>query len=114
MSFDIQGVGSPQSAAPASAATGGGSPSLSTPGIEAQDEAVEVHTMPLSPPPEVMDAISAAAEAYDQLEASGRQIQFTTDPATGRVSAQLQDLDGNTLSALSPSQVLAIADGDTP
>lgn len=114
MSFDIQGVGSPQSAAHVSASTGGGSPSLSTPGIEAEDEAVQVHTMPLSPPPEVMAAISAAADAYDQLEASGRQIQFTTDPTTGRVSAELQDLDGNTLSSLSASQVLAIADGHTP
>jgi hypothetical protein len=114
MSFDIQGVGSPQRAAHVSAGMSGGSPSLPTPGIEAADEAVEVNTMPLSPPPEVMAAISAAAEAYDQLEASGRQIQFTTDPATGRVNAQLQDLDGNTLSSLSPSQVLAIADGHTP
>ena len=114
MSFDIQGVGSPSSAAHVSAGTGGASPSLPTPGIEAADEAVEVHTMPLSPPPEVTDAISAAADAYDRLEASGRQIQFTTDPATGRVSAQLQDLDGNPLSSLTPSQVLSIADGNTP
>jgi hypothetical protein len=114
MSFDIQGVGPQQSAAPVSAGSGDGSPLPSTSGIEAEDEAVQVQTMPLSPPREVMDAIYAAADAYDQLEASGRRLQFGTDPSTGRVSAELQDLDGNRLASLTPTEVLAIADGQTP
>jgi beta-lactamase class A len=114
MSFDIQGVGSSQSAASLRAFNGGASSTAATSGTEAEDGAVEVRTMPVAPPPEVMDAISTASDAYDQLQSSGLQVQFGTDPNSGRLSIQLQDLSGTTLSSLTPSHVLAIAAGETP
>ena len=115
MSFDIQGVGSAQNATHLRTIGGGGATAPVTPsGVQAQDDAVEVQTMPVAPPPEVMDAISFAADASDRLEAGGHQLQFGLDPTTGRLTIHLQALDGNTLSSLKPSQVLAIADGNTP
>jgi hypothetical protein len=112
MSFDIGGIGSgqgPQRLVPMAAAKAAGArASTSTP---AADTAVDVQTLPQGPPPAVMDAISAAAAAYQQLHDSGHHLHFSMDPGTGRVSAELQDLEGNTLGALAPSQVLAFATG---
>jgi hypothetical protein len=114
MSFDIQGVGSAQNAASLRAISGGASSASATSEVQAQDDAVNVSTMPVAPPPEVMDAISAASRAYDQLASTGHQMRFATDPGTGRMSIQLQDPDGNTIGSLKPSHVLAIAGGETP
>jgi hypothetical protein len=57
-------------------------------------------------------AIGTASDAYDRLRASGRQLQFASDPSSGRLSIQLQDLGGNPISQLTPSKVLSIADGE--
>lgn len=111
MSFDIQGVGSAQG--PARVGPARAVQAASTGRAEHLDEAVDVRTMPSSPPPEVLDAVRNAAGAYDRLRASGRQVQFGVDQTTGRLSVQLQDLQGNTMSSVTPSQVLAIADGET-
>ena len=62
-------------------------------------------------PPAVMAAIWAAARVYDQLHENGRHLHFGTDPHTGRVSAHLQDLEGNHLATVTPGQVLGIASG---
>jgi hypothetical protein len=115
MSFDIQGVGSAQNAAPLRAIDGGAASSSSSTasGVQSEDGAVEVQTMPVAPPPEVMDAISTASDAYDQLAAGGHQVHFALDPSTGRLNIHLRDLGGTTVSALQPSHVLAIASGET-
>lgn len=68
-------------------------------------------SIPASPPPEVLDAIGTAADAYDRLNDGGRQLHFETDPATGRLSIQVLDLDGNVTATLPPSKVLDLADG---
>jgi hypothetical protein len=113
MSFDIQGVGSPQYAASLRAINGGASSAPATSGIEAQDDAVDVSTMPVAPPPDVMNAISTASDAYDQLASAGHHVHFGTDPNTGRLNIQLQDLNGNPIGSLKPSHLLAIAVGET-
>ena len=89
----------------------GAAPALGTADAAASDVAVTVHTVPASPPPEVMDAIAVAAEAPDRLAASGRELYFQVDPPTGKVSVELRDLDGTVLSTLPPSTALDIADG---
>jgi hypothetical protein len=70
--------------------------------------------MPASPPPEVLDAIGAAAAAWERLEASGQQVRFTVDQLTGKLAAELADANGRRLRALAPGQVLEFAAGGTP
>jgi hypothetical protein len=70
--------------------------------------------IPASPPPEVLDAIDAALAACERLEAAGRQVRFSTDEATGRLSAELTDRDGVRLQSLSGRAVLDLAAGATP
>jgi FlaG protein len=69
--------------------------------------------IPDSPPPEVLEAMAAAADAYDRLKTSGRQLHFETDPDTGRLTVQLLDPDGNVVTTLPPSKVLDLASGGT-
>jgi hypothetical protein len=68
--------------------------------------------IPATPPPEVLDAIGRAAAAWEQLDASGRHVQFDLDQLTGKLSAELADSDGYLLS-LAPHQVLELATGVT-
>ncbi len=69
--------------------------------------------IPDRPPAEVLDAMGAAADAYDRLKTAGRQLHFDTDPVTGRLTVQLLDLDGNVVTTLPPSKVLDLASGGT-
>ena len=69
--------------------------------------------IPDSPPAEVLDAMGAAADAYDRLKTAGRQLHFDTDPVTGRLIVQLLDLDGNVVTTLPPSKVLDLDSGGT-
>ncbi|MGZ4166285.1 MAG: hypothetical protein ACXVRW_07785 [Solirubrobacteraceae bacterium] len=69
--------------------------------------------IPTSPPPEVLDAIAAAFAASERLEASGRQVRFDLDEATGRLSAELTDAAGVRLRSLSGRAVLDLAAGTT-
>lgn len=78
----------------------------------ATGDAVTVDAIPASPPAEVLAAIATAAQAADRLQSSGRALRFSVDPPTGRVSAQITDLDGNTLGSVAPSTVLALAAGE--
>jgi hypothetical protein len=75
-------------------------------------DAVRVDTMPASPPDEVLDAIGVAAQAADALQRSGRRLQFSVDPSTGRVAAQVSDHSGTVLGTLTGAQVLAVAGGE--
>jgi FlaG protein len=69
--------------------------------------------IPDSPPPEVLEAMGAAAHAYDRLKTAGRRLHFETDNVTGRVIVQLLDPDGNVVTTLPPSKVLDLASGGT-
>jgi hypothetical protein len=69
--------------------------------------------IPDSPPPEVLEAMGAAAHAYDRLKTAGRRLHFETDAVTGRVTVQLLDPDGNVVTTLPPSKVLDLASGGT-
>src|ERR1700751_697125 len=65
--------------------------------------------VPAAPPPEVLDAMGTAADAYDRRKDAGRRLHFETDPVTGRLSTQVLDDDGNVTATLPPSKVLDLA-----
>jgi hypothetical protein len=67
--------------------------------------------IPESPPPEVLDAMAVAADAYDRLKTAGRRLHFEADPDTGRLTVQVLDPDGNVVTTLPPSKVLDLASG---
>ncbi|HEY1569384.1 MAG TPA: hypothetical protein VGF68_20310 [Solirubrobacteraceae bacterium] len=68
--------------------------------------------IPASPPPEVLDAIARAHEAYERLEASGRHVRFDLNEATGRLAVELTDVSGTSLRRLSSRAVLELAAGN--
>jgi hypothetical protein len=70
--------------------------------------------VPASPPPEVLDAIARAHEAYARLEASGRHVRFDLNEASGRLALELTDALGAPLRSLSPRAVLELAAGASP
>jgi hypothetical protein len=67
--------------------------------------------IPASPPPEVLDAIARAHEAYERLEASGRHVHFDLNEVSGRLAVELTDASGTPLRRLSPRDVLELAAG---
>lgn len=67
--------------------------------------------IPASPPPEVLDAIARAHEAYERLEESGRHVHFHLEQATRRLALELTDATGTPLRRLSPRAVLDLAAG---
>jgi hypothetical protein len=69
--------------------------------------------IPDSPPAEVLEAMGAAADAYDRLKTGGRRLHFETDAVTGRLTVQLLDPDGNVVTTLPASKVLDLASGGT-
>jgi hypothetical protein len=73
--------------------------------------AISSGEVPASPPPEVLDAVTAAQDAFEQLHAQGRELRFDLDEATGRVTVAVQDLDGNVLRTIPATQALDIATG---
>jgi hypothetical protein len=107
MSFFTTPVSSAAATAPLSSTPRAERPSAPAPG----GDSVTVDTMPASPPPEVLDAIDVAARAADRLQQSGRRLQFTVDPPTGKVAVQVTDHSGNVLGALTGAQALAVASG---
>jgi hypothetical protein len=68
-------------------------------------------SVPSTPPLEVSEAIGAASQAYEELNATGQQLHFTVDQPTGALEVELRDLDGNPLSTISASEALRIAGG---
>ena len=67
--------------------------------------------VPASPPPEVLEAIARAHEAYERLEASGRHVRLDLNEATGQLALELTDASGTPLRGLSPRAVLELAAG---
>ncbi|MGH3260802.1 MAG: hypothetical protein ACRDNS_02290 [Trebonia sp.] len=68
--------------------------------------------IPDSPPDDVLYEIGVAARVYDRLLASGRELRFDTDPVTGRLSARLMGVGGETLTKLSATDVIDLAAGE--
>jgi hypothetical protein len=72
-------------------------------------DAPNMDTMASTPPPEVLDAIGAAAKAYDCLEANGVQLRFHVDGQTGKVAVHVYDLQDTAIGSLALSQLLVVA-----
>ena len=108
MSFDIGSVGR----TPATAPTQGSRSSApaSTSSAEAAD-GVTVDTIPASPPPEVQDAMGVANQAYQSLQASGTELRFKVNEATGKLSVEVHDTHGNLLFTVPASTALDVASG---
>jgi flagellar protein FlaG len=73
------------------------------------DAAVNVSTLPASPPVSVLEDMHSAARVADELRAQQRELHFeTTD---GGVIVQVRDLDGNVIRTIPPARALEIASG---
>jgi hypothetical protein len=108
MSFDIASVGRTPGTAPAAAnKTQNAAP---TDAVQAS-ESVTVDTIASSPPPEVHEAMGVAAQAYDRLEAQGRQMRFKVNEGTGKLVVEIHDLHGNLLFQVPTSTALEVAGG---
>jgi flagellar protein FlaG len=114
MSFEIgplqpvQGVGAPRRSQPAP----GFSLDLArrtTAPAPVRDTAVL--SLASSPPPEVLDAVGAAAERAAELRSQNRELHFHMDEASGRVIVQVRDLDGHVIRTIPPSQALEVMSG---
>ena len=77
----------------------------------ALDAAVNVSTLPASPPPAVLEDMHAAARVFEELRAQKRELHFeTTD---GRVIVQVRDLDGNVIRTIPAAKALDVAAGES-
>jgi hypothetical protein len=68
--------------------------------------------IPARPPAEVLDAIGAAFEAYDRLQASGRELHFDLDSETGKLTVQVLNAEGDVLGIVPARKVLDVAAGE--
>jgi hypothetical protein len=75
------------------------------------DAAVNVSTLPASPPPSVLEDMHAAARVAAELRAQQRELHFEA-AGNGRVIVQVRDLDGNVIRTIPPARALEIASGD--
>ena len=108
MSFDIGSVGgTPAAATPAKSQRPAAVPSPSV----GSTDTVTVDTIPASPPDEVHDAIGLANQAYHNLQASGSELRFKVNEATGKLSVEVHDVHGNLLFTVPASTVLDVASG---
>jgi hypothetical protein len=108
MSFEIGSVGG----TPAAAAAGRSQrPTVvPSPSVEPTDT-VTVDTIPASPPDEVYDAMGVANQAYHNLQASGSEMRFKVNEATGKLSVEVHDVHGNLLFTVPASAALDVASG---
>ena len=80
-------------------------------GFSAQlDAAVNVSTLPASPPPSVLEDMHEAARVAEQLRAQKRELHFETTE-NGRVIVQVRDLDGNVIRTIPAGKALDVAAG---
>jgi len=108
MSFDIGSVGG----TPAAAAAQGSRRSTAAPSSSAPSaDTVTVDTIPASPPDEVHDAIGVANQAYHNLKASGSELRFKVNEATGKLSVEVHDVHGNLMFTVPASTALDVASG---
>lgn len=74
------------------------------------DAAVNVSTLPASPPPAVLEDVHAAARVYQELRANQRELHFEVTDG-GRVAVQVRDLDGNVIRTIPAAHALEVASG---
>lgn len=67
--------------------------------------------IPATPPDEVLQQVDAAAEAYRELHARGRELRFGHDARSGQLVIEVRDLDGRVLQRIPPTEALAVASG---
>jgi hypothetical protein len=108
MSFDIGSVG--RTPAPSTTRSTRSSAPASAQASEA-GATVTVDTIPASPPPEVQDAIGVANQAYHNLQASGSELRFKVNEATGKLSVEVHDVHGNLMFTVPASTALDVASG---
>jgi hypothetical protein len=76
----------------------------------ALDAAVNVSTLPASPPPSVLEDMHVAARVAEDLRAQKRELHFEATSG-GRVIVQVRDLDGNVIRTILPAKALDVASG---
>lgn len=106
MDFNIPPIGGSERAG-ASPRSAPAQQAAFAPALEA---AVNVNTLPASPPASVLEEMNAAARAADKLHELGRELHFEPT-ASGRVIVQVRDLDGNVLRTVPPTTALEVASG---
>lgn len=86
-------------------------------GVDGGSDALDLSSggIPASPPPEVLEAMSAAGRVAQELHAQGRELRFVTPAESGadggRVRIEVTDLDGDVLRTIPPSEALDVATG---
>jgi hypothetical protein len=110
MSFDIDSVGRMPAASPAA----GNSRPAAVPSSSAHEaDTVTVDTIPATPPDEVHDAIGVANQAYHNLKATGSEMRFKVNEATGKLTVEVHDVHGNLLFTVPASTALDVASGSS-
>jgi hypothetical protein len=108
MSFDIGSVGrTPAPASTQTARSSASGPAQTAP----SEDTVTVDTIPASPPQEVQVAMGVANQAYHDLQASGSELRFKVNEATGKLSVEVHDVHGNLLFTVPASTALDVASG---
>jgi hypothetical protein len=92
-----------------------GPPPRSAPAQQAEfsaslDAAVNVSTLPASPPPAVLEDMHVAARVAEELRSQKRELHFELMPS-GRVAVQVRDLDGNVIRSIPGREALDVAGG---
>jgi hypothetical protein len=64
------------------------------------------------PPPEAVAEVREAARAAERLHELGQELRFERDPESGRMRAELRDLDGTVLRGIPLGEVLEMARGE--
>jgi hypothetical protein len=68
--------------------------------------------VPASPPPEVLAEVDAAWRRAAELAASNRELHFSLDHESGRVSIEVRTLAGAVIETITPSRCLAVMAGE--
>lgn len=70
----------------------------------------ETDPIPPSPPPQVLEAMQRADQAYERLRETGRELRFRLDPLSG-VAIELIDTASLERFVLTSHQALQVASG---
>jgi uncharacterized FlaG/YvyC family protein len=62
-------------------------------------------------PQEVRRELDAAARRVDDLAAVNRQLDFRTDPCSGRLVVSVRDIDGVLIRLIAPAEAVDIMSG---
>ena len=80
-------------------------------GFRAQlDAAVNVSTLPASPPPSALEDMQKAAQVWQELRSQRRELHFEPT-GDGHVIVQVRDLDGNVIRTIPAAHALEVASG---